>query len=220
MAIVVASGCSQAPSDASRAFPGATDGIDTGTSVDNATPADEDAGVADPGPAAPPANPASCEDEAQRAADVLAQRCAGCHANGQRNGGFGDALNLEAIVTKGLVVLGDLPGSVLYRVTANGSMPRNASNLTVDEQRALADWILCQDDPNGTPVDDGVGPGDPGGGSLNPPDDDDDLDDDDDDDDDVDRDDDGDEAIDEAADRDEDSDEDADEASDEAADND
>ncbi len=176
-AILIASGCTQAARDQGGAFPSDLGEIDDGTSVDNATAADEDAGTGDAPQDEVPVNVAGCEDDEARAAKVLAERCASCHGNGNKNGGFGEALNPDAIVTRGLVVLGDLPGSVIYRVTVNGVMPRNASNLTQQEQQALADWILCKANATPTaPSADGGVPS-PGDGIVNPPADDDDDDD-------------------------------------------
>jgi len=212
LACIALGGCTEAAKDdAVRPFAGDGVGTDAGRSVDNASAADDD----DAAPVAPPADAdpgsgAGCEDEKQRAADVLAARCASCHGNGKVNGGFGQALDLDAIVARGLVVFGSLPGSPIYQVTLSGEMPQNGPRLTPEEQGALSDWILCEPgDP--TPPD-----APPAGGD----DDDDDigldgLDDDDDDVEDVD--DDADEAIDEQADRDEDLDEDLDEATEEAA---
>lgn len=213
VACIALAGCTEATrDDAVSPFAEDGEGIDTGTSVDNASAADDE----DVAPAAPPEdtapdNDAGCEDEERRAADVLATRCASCHANGKVNGGFGEALDLDAIIAKGLIVFGSLPGSEIYAVTISGDMPENGPRLTPEEQGALSDWILCvpgTPPPNVPPAgggDDEIGDDDPA--------DDDDVDDDNVDDDD----DDADEALDEQRDRDEDLEEDRDDDAEEAA---
>jgi hypothetical protein len=188
----------------------------TDTSTDNVT---DDAGEYGDGQGDP-----ACEGEARAAAEVLSSQCASCHGNGASNGGFGEALDLDAIVARGLVVPGDPDNSGLYRATANGSMPFNRPDLSAGELRSLEDWILCiGGDAGGN--DDGAGVIDDDDDDViddddDVIDDDDDLDVIDDDDDVIEDDEDEDDAAEEAIDDDEDADEDADEAIEEGAEDD
>lgn len=211
--------CGADPSGA----PADADGVDEVTDTANgADGTDEDAdsdegadeGVsAGPDPDDPSAPPSECVVEAEAALAVLEARCATCHANGERNGGFGEALNLAALLARGRAVAGDAQGSQIYQLAQSGEMPPGPDALTPSELAALESWIECLDPSEAPPA--------------SPPDADEDEDDDegiDDDDaadeaeeDDADADEDADEAAEEQADADEDAEEDADDAAEEAA---
>jgi hypothetical protein len=72
---------------------------------------------------------------------ILQKNCAGCHANGKSQGGFGSVLDQNALVKQGLVVPKDPAGSLLYQKVATGKMPKNKPPLEPAELAIIRKWI-------------------------------------------------------------------------------
>lgn len=118
-------------------------GSDTGGDGGGDTGADDGGGG--PGTGGPD-DPDGCTEVKEAALDILEANCAGCHANGQNQGGFGYILDEDQLLTQGKIVAGNAAESPLYQRIANGSMPPAPLDPVADQDLAtIQEWInTCQ----------------------------------------------------------------------------
>lgn len=85
-------------------------------------------------------------EQADKALQVMKTHCADCHADGSKEGGFGEALDLARIVEDGRVIPENALQSPLYARVFAGEMPPPGEEPTGErptdaEIQILADWI-------------------------------------------------------------------------------
>jgi mono/diheme cytochrome c family protein len=85
----------------------------------------------------------ACSKLAERAEGILTQYCASCHSGGNKQGGFGDVLDVEKLVAQGKVVPKQPDDSKLFMLVMAGTMPRTNEKPSADEIDALGAWIAC-----------------------------------------------------------------------------
>jgi hypothetical protein len=85
----------------------------------------------------------SCSKLADQAEGILTQYCASCHSGGNKQGGFGDVLDVEKMIAQGKIVPKEPDGSKLFMLVMGGIMPRTMSKPSQDEVDALSAWIGC-----------------------------------------------------------------------------
>lgn len=84
--------------------------------------------------------------DSTRALDILKTHCSSCHADGERQGGFGSATNLALLVSEKRIAPEDPLTSRIYQRMSDGSMPPDEEEpegrkLNAAELRDFADWI-------------------------------------------------------------------------------
>jgi mono/diheme cytochrome c family protein len=77
---------------------------------------------------------------AARAETILKESCAACHSNGEREGGFGNILDPNALIESGRVEPGEPGDSLLWDKVRSGEMPPD-EGLSGDDKDALEAWI-------------------------------------------------------------------------------
>jgi mono/diheme cytochrome c family protein len=103
----------------------------------------EDAAV-DAGDARDAAKPDDgCRAATSETFALLSQRCSGCHANGNAQGGFGAVLDPAAMIASKRVVVNDAPGSKLYARVKSGAMPLGGPVLATAQIETIGRWINC-----------------------------------------------------------------------------
>ena len=75
--------------------------------------------------------------------DLLRAKCANCHNPGSTSGGknFSDILNVQELISKGLVNAKNVDGSTLIARVEDESMPLEGTELSDDERKTLKAWI-------------------------------------------------------------------------------
>jgi hypothetical protein len=85
----------------------------------------------------------SCSKLAEQAEGILTQYCASCHSGGNKQGGFGDVLDVEKMVAQGKIIPKQPDDSKLFMLVMGGIMPRTKDKPSADEVDALSAWIEC-----------------------------------------------------------------------------
>lgn len=83
----------------------------------------------------------ACDEVEARVEELFEARCAGCHDNGNANGGLGNITNLAALAGARAVVVGDAVASELYRRLEGGVMPPGGPAVAGDDLDAVRRWI-------------------------------------------------------------------------------
>jgi hypothetical protein len=84
-----------------------------------------------------------CAELAVEAEWILTDYCAGCHANGNAQGGFSSVLNVSQMIAEGKVVPNDPDKSKVYSFVVSGIMPRGNNKPEPAEIETLGEWIAC-----------------------------------------------------------------------------
>jgi hypothetical protein len=92
---------------------------------------------------APNANGDDCAQLALTAETTLTRYCANCHANGNAQGAFSDALDVPAMIARAVIIPGNPRASKLFQLVDSGVMPRTDTKPEPDEIDALGSWIEC-----------------------------------------------------------------------------
>lgn len=88
--------------------------------------------------------PESGTSFSQQVSPILAANCTRCHGSSRQSGGLRlDSLtNLLAGGRDGAVILpGNAEDSLLVQLIREGTMPKNASDLSLDEIQTIVDWV-------------------------------------------------------------------------------
>lgn len=84
-----------------------------------------------------------CDEVAEKAEQLLAQRCSSCHGpDSAAYNGFDDATDAKGLVDDGWVVAGDSANSKIFIQVDAGSMPTDEP-LVADEIAIIKQWIDC-----------------------------------------------------------------------------
>lgn len=84
-----------------------------------------------------------CIDLTVDVEQMLTEYCAGCHADGNRAGGFDSLLDVAKLVASSKIVPGNPDASKLYVLVRDGVMPRSEHKPSPAEVDMLRDWIRC-----------------------------------------------------------------------------
>jgi mono/diheme cytochrome c family protein len=96
------------------------------------------------GPQVPAAAMAStCEELANAAEAMLKRYCVGCHGDGNAQGGFGDVLDVPAMIARSLLVPGDPSNSRVFELVDSGVMPKSVTKPAKNEIETLGAWVEC-----------------------------------------------------------------------------
>jgi mono/diheme cytochrome c family protein len=95
------------------------------------------------GPVQAPPSGQACDELADAAEVMLTRYCAACHAGGHAEGGFGEALDVPAMIARSLIVPGDPARSPVFDLVDRGVMPQSPTKPAKNEIETLGAWVEC-----------------------------------------------------------------------------